>query len=119
MKNLLLILLFFSISFLILISCKSKPPIPEENFIKIYAGMTIMQDTSSLSQGKIRENVLSSFHYSENDYYKTIEYYNSDPEQWAKFFDNVIAYIENLKAKIKTKKTEPLALPKRYVLKDM
>lgn len=117
MKSFLFIPLVNIVSFSILLSCESKPTIPEENFIRIYADMTIMQDTSTLPQGEIREKVLSNYHYSEKDYNQTIEAYNSNPEKWAKFFDKVIVYVENLKTK--AKKIEPLVLPRRYVLKDM
>jgi hypothetical protein len=101
----------------IFISCGDKEPIPEKDFIKIYAYMTIMQDTSQLTQSQIREKILSEFRYSESDYYKTINLYNSSPEKWTIFFDKVIEYVEGLISK--TKKIEPLTLPKRYVLKDM
>lgn len=117
MKKILLVFVVIIIVCLSFISCDKSQVIPEENFIKIYADMTIMQDTSALLQKQISEKVLSKYHYSENDYKKTIESYNNDPEKWTKFFDKVIEHIETLKAK--TKKVKPLVLPKRYVLKDM
>ncbi len=105
-----------AIIFLFFLSCGQNPAIPEEDFVKIYASMTIMQDTSSLPQNEIKEKVLSKYHYSDKDYDRTIKFYNSNSERWPKFFDKVVAYIENLRAK--TKKVELLVLPKRYVLKD-
>ena len=78
--------------------------------------MTIMQDTSMISQEQIRKTVLSRYNYSDDDYNKTILFYNADKENWTKFFDKVIDYVENLRNS--TKKKEPLVLPKLYVLKD-
>ena len=117
MKSFLSISLITIVSFSILLSCESKPTISEEKFIRIYADMTFMQDTSTFAQSEISKKVLSKYHYSEKDYNQTIKVYNSNPEKWSKFFDKVIAYVENLRAK--AKKIEPLVLPKRYVLKDM
>ena len=78
--------------------------------------MTIMQDTSKISQEQIRQTVLSRYKYNDDDYDKTIQFYNADKENWTKFFDKVIDYVENLRNS--TKKKEPLVLPKLYVLKD-
>lgn len=97
-------------------ACGNKPPISEDNFVKVYADMTIMQDTSSLSQIRIRETVLKKYNLTEQQYNKTIDYYNANSERWAKFFDKVINYLEDQKSKFK--KTQPLALPRRYVLMD-
>jgi hypothetical protein len=79
--------------------------------------MTIMQDTSKLSQDKIRQKILSEFHYTDGDYKKTIRLYNSNPERWTIFFNKVLEYVESLKSK--SKNVAPLILPKRYVLRDM
>lgn len=99
-----------------LAACGSKLSIPENDFVKVYADMTIMQDTSSLNQNKIRETVLKKFNYTEQDYNQTIRYFNEDSERWTKFFDKVISYLEELK--LKSKKPQPLILPRRYVLMD-
>jgi uncharacterized protein YxeA len=80
-----------------LLSCKKQPTIDEKNFIKIYADMIFMQDTSTSSQLEIKKEVLKRFNVTENDYDKTIKYYNDDPERWQPFFDSVITYIEKMK----------------------
>jgi len=80
-----------------LLSCKKQPAIDEKKFIKIYADMIFMQDTSTSSQLEIKKEVLKRFNVTENDYDKTIKYYNDDPERWQPFFDSVITYIEKMK----------------------
>ena len=117
MKNLLSILFCVFIPVISFISCQHGPSIPEEKFVKVFSEMTIMQDTTSLNQAQIRKDVLKKYNFSEDDYSKTIKYYNSDPERWNKFFDKVLVYLQDLQAE--TKRHEPLILPKRYVLKDM
>jgi hypothetical protein len=107
---------FIALGLLIISACESKLPIPENDFVKMYADMTIMQDTSSLSQIKIRETVLKKYNQTEKNYNKTISYLNDDSERWAKFFDKVITYLDDLKSE--SKKSQPLILPNRYVLKD-
>jgi hypothetical protein len=117
LKRFLSAVLIYLISYSLFISCGNKKPILEDAFIKIYSDMTVMQDTSMLPQKQIREKILSKYHYLETDYNKMIYYYNSNPNEWTKYFDKVIVYVENLKSK--TTKSAPLVLPKRYVLKDM
>ena len=99
-----------------LLSCKKSSAIDEKKFIKIYAEMIFMQDTSKLSPQTIKENVLKKFSVSEKDYNNTIMFYNDDPERWQKFFDSTIVYIEKLNPKIK--KPDVKSLPRRSVLLD-
>jgi len=97
-------------------SCKKSSAIDEKKFIKIYAEMIFMQDTSSLSQRTIKENVLKKYNVSEKDYSSTINFYNDDPERWQQFFDSTIVYIEKLNPN--SKKSDVKSLPKRSVLMD-
>ncbi len=94
----------------VLLSCKKQPAIEEKKFIKIYADMIFMQDTSS-SQLEIKEEVLKRFNVNEKDYDNTIKYYNADPERWQPFFDSVIVYMERLKPK--PKKIDVKSLPEQ------
>ena len=82
-------------------SCKKTSAIDEKQFIKIYADMIFMQDTSSLSQLSIKEKVMAKYKVSENDFDNTIKFYNDDPEKWQPFFDSVVVYIERIKPKPK------------------
>jgi hypothetical protein len=98
--------LIFSLFFLIFISivfisCTNSSKIEEKKFVKIYAEIIFMQDTSSYSQSVIKNKVLKKFDVKEIEYDETIKYYNDDPERWQKFFDEVIVYIESLKPKPK------------------
>ena len=97
-------------------SCDKSPVIEEKKLVKIYAEMIFMQDTSSLSATKIKENVLKRFSVNENDYTTTIKYYNDNPVRWQKFFDEVIVYIESLKPK--PKKVDEKSLPKQSLSLD-
>lgn len=91
-------LIFISV---VLMSCSKSFRIEEKKFVKMYAEMIFMQDTSSLSPSVIKESVLKRFNVNENDYGATIKFYNKNPERWQKFFDEVIVYIESLKPKPK------------------
>lgn len=99
--NLSLNVFFLIFIFTVLISCSKSSTIEEKKFVKMYAEMIFMQDTSSLSPSVIKERVLKKFSVNENDYGSTIKFYNENPERWQKFFDEVIVYIESLKPKPK------------------
>lgn len=98
-------------------SCKKSSLIDEKKFIKIYADMIFMQDTSKLSPLEIKQKVLEKFSVKEKDYDATISYYNNHSETWQKFFDSTIVYIERLKP-VSTKKTDLKSLPKRSLSVD-
>ena len=98
-------------------SCKKSSAIDEKKFIKIYADMIFMQDTSFLSQSEIKQKVLKKFSVKETAYDATIEYYNSDPEKWQKFFDSTIVYVEKLKP-TPTIKSDVKSLPKQSLSLD-
>lgn len=92
-------------------SCKKSPVIDEKKFIKIYAHMIFMQDTTSLTQSEIRDSVFKKYNIKKNEYDEMIKFYNADPERWQKFFDSTIVYIEKLKPT--PKQPDEKSLPKR------
>jgi hypothetical protein len=110
------LVLFILITYTFFQSCQKSSAIDEKKFVKIYADMILIEDTSSLSQPIIKEKVLKKFSVSENDYDNTIKIYNSDPEKWQAFFDSVIVYIERIKPK--PKKVDAKSLPERSVSVD-
>ena len=91
-------------------SCKKSSVIDEKKFVKIYAEMIFMQDTSSLPQSEIKDSVLKKYSVKKIEYDETIKFYNADPERWQKFFDSTIVYIEKLKQI--TKQPDVQSLPK-------
>ncbi len=100
------VILFFLVVSIGLLSCKESLVIEEEKFIKVYAAMVFMQDTSSLSQSEIKRKVLKEYNVKETDYDAMIQYYNRDPERWQQFFDSTISYIEKIKPVPTIKKDE-------------
>jgi|GEM_PF-686636 len=94
-----------------LLSCKKQPAIDEKKFVKIYTDIILMQDTSLSSQSEIKKEVLNRFNVNENDYDKTIKYYNDEPDKWQPFFDSVITYIEKIKPK--PKRSDLKSLPEQ------
>ena len=112
------VLLFFIIISIGLQSCTRQPPIEDKKFVKIYADMIFMQDTSSLSQLAIKEKVLKQYSVTESDYDNTIKIYNEDPEKWSVIFDSVVVYIESLKPKPKTKNVDVKSLPEQSLSPD-
>ena len=97
-------------------SCKKSSVIDEKKFIKIYADMIFMQDTSSLTQSEIKDSVFKKYNVKKTEYDETINFYNADPERWQKFFDSTIVYIEKLKPT--PKQPDVKSLPKRSVSLD-
>jgi len=96
------------ISILILIvACNKKETIPEEEFVKVYVDILIMQDTlqdKSIPPDSIRAIVLKQHNISDPVYTNTINFYNESEERWEKFFDKAIKYVEEEKI---TKEKKP------------
>lgn len=101
---------------LIIQSCNQNPKVEEKKFIKLYAEMIFMQDSTSLSQPEIKNKVIKKFGVSKNDFDETIKYYNEEPELWQSFFDSTIVYLEKLHPQVK--KPDVKSLPKRSLSLD-
>lgn len=81
------------------ITCKEKPPIDERKFMFIYIDLISFPDSVQNQPQLIvsyRESVLMKHNVSKEDYVKTIEFYNSQPERWDEFFNKTIKYYESL-----------------------
>jgi len=97
--NLHLNVLALIITFLILPGCDKKNTIDDNKMVLIYTDILIAQDTSSVENinvDSLRTMVLNRHQISEDEYRKTIEYYNEDRERWENFFDRVTKHIEEL-----------------------
>jgi len=95
---------FLLIIFLLLSACEKKSPIPEEEFIKVYVDLLILQDTTGTNTSSfdsLKTLVFKNHSVSAEEYDATINYYNSEPKRWEGFFDKAIAYAEKLKNKAK------------------
>jgi len=82
------------------LSCDEEPPIPQEDFIKVYVDLLIIQDTTTaetFSLDSIKTLVFTRHNISSGQYDETISYYNSQPEKWVVLFDSATAYVERLK----------------------
>lgn len=94
---------FYIFIFIILflsLSCEKEPPIPQEEFIKAYVDLLIMQDTTTaenFSPDSARSIVFAQHNISSEKYNEMLDYYNSQPEKWTVFFDSATAYVERLK----------------------
>lgn len=81
--------------------CSKNNILPEEKFRKIYIDILVTQDTISdntISNDSLKTLVLQKYNVHDSIYTKTIEYYNSNPDMWEKFFEDVIKQVEELKA---------------------
>ena len=90
-------LLFFVIIFS---GCDDEKIIEEENFITIYIDLLIMQDTTNSNQfstDSIKTVVFQRHGITAENYQRTLEYYNSSPENWEEFFNKATSYVEKLK----------------------
>jgi len=83
-------------------NCFGSDKIPEDDFIKIYTDIIIVQDTLKLSGEELlkhKKTILKKYNYTEQEYEFTVEYYNEDVERWESFFEKTLKYLEELKKK--------------------
>ena len=93
------LVLFLIIPFFIL-SCDKEPPLPQEDFIKVYVDLLIIQDTTTaenFSIDSVKSLVYKRYNISSEQYDQTIKFYNSQPEKWIEFYDSVTVYVDRLK----------------------
>jgi hypothetical protein len=67
--------------------------------VLIYTDLLIAQDTTFVNETNLDSlisSVLKRYDVSEDEYEKTIEYYNEDIKRWEGFFDKVTARLESL-----------------------
>lgn len=91
---------------LFLLDCFGSDRILEDDFIKIYTDIIIVQDTIKLSGEELllhKKTILKKYNYTEQQYEFTVDYYNEDVERWESFFEKTIKYLEDLKKKEITK----------------
>jgi len=96
-KNITIIFLLIIFIF----GCSKNNILPEEKFRKIYIDILVAQDTLSdntISNDSLKTLILQKYNVTDSIYTNTIEYYNSDPDMWEKFFEDVIKQVEELKA---------------------
>lgn len=95
--------LYLLLPFLLLLTCCNKEPkVQEDKFILVYTDLMFAQDTvlvNSENVDSLKTAVFAKHNISEDDYQKTIEFYNNSPGSWEKFFVRVEEYIESLKSK--------------------
>jgi hypothetical protein len=89
--------------------CRGEGVIEEDKFVEVYADILIAGDTVSV--GEAKKIVFPRYNISESDYRSTVEYYNSNPEEWENFFNKVIAHIEERR---KTASSAPEPSPGQY-----
>jgi len=99
-KNIIIIFLLSVFIF----GCSKDDILPEDKFIKIYIDILVAQDTlteNSISNDSLKTLILQKYNVTDSIYTKTVEYYNSNPDKWEKFFEDVedaIKQVEELKA---------------------
>lgn len=92
--------LYFILFITFIFGCNKKETIPEEEFVKVYVDILVMQDTlqdKTIPPDSIRAIVLKQHNISDSVYTNTISYYNESDERWEKFFDKAIRYVEEKK----------------------
>jgi hypothetical protein len=84
------------------LGCSEKAPVGEEKLILIYTDLMFAQDTvliNSKNIDSLKTEVFNRHNITEDQYQKTLEFYNKFPQRWEMFFDKVIEYVESLKTK--------------------
>lgn len=84
--------------FFIFSGCSENNRINEDKFVKIYADLVIANDTLSADNdfNKFRIEIFKRHDVSEEQYQKTVEFYNEKPERWKLFFDKVLNHVKTL-----------------------
>ena len=98
-----LIILTFTI-----ISCAKKPQtgyiIPEEKFVSVYGDMVVINDVEKMTKADSAHNrrqidsVFQSYSVTRDQFQRTVDYYNSDLEQWGGILEKVSKRLEALQA---------------------
>ena len=99
--------LYFILLIISILGCSEDKIIPEEEFVKVYVDILVMQDTlqdKSIPPDSIRALVLKQHNISDSVYTNTINFYNESEERWEKFFDKAIKYVEEEKKITEEKK---------------
>jgi hypothetical protein len=92
-------LLCLCLSILLLQGCSTENKVEEDKMVLIYTDLLIAQDTTFVNETNLDSlisSVLKRYDVSEDEYEKTIEYYNENIKRWEGFFDKVTAHIESL-----------------------
>jgi hypothetical protein len=83
-----------------ILSCDKEPPVPQEDFIKAYVDLLIIQDTTTVNNfsiDSVKSVVFTRHNISSEQYDEMLRFYNAQPERWEIFFDSATAYVETLK----------------------
>ena len=81
--------------------CSKDDILPEEKFRNIYIDILVTQDTltdNSISTDSLKTLILQKYNVSDSIYTKTLEYYNTNPDKWEKFFEDAIKQVQEMKA---------------------
>ncbi|HSD63693.1 MAG TPA: DUF4296 domain-containing protein [Ignavibacteriaceae bacterium] len=90
---------FFVLSSLNLVSCSDKN-IDHEKFVDTYIDLRISEDTLKPGSGNIQDlkkEILKKHGLTEEQYEKTFNYLNENPERWNNFYDEIIARVDTLR----------------------
>ncbi len=79
--------------------CSNNSRIPEKKLVKIYSDLVISFDTTveKVNADSLRQKVFSKYGVTDDDYKKSIEWYNQNPKEWNAFFNKAIAYVDSLR----------------------
>lgn len=63
----------------------------------MFAQDTVLINAKNIDS--LKTEVFGRYKVTEEDYHRTLEFYNNSTERWEKFFDRVIEYVQSLKTK--------------------
>ena len=89
-----------AILFSLIQGCSKTKVLDEDKFMNIYVDLVVAQDTSNAPIAKfdsVRAIVFKREGIKKEEYDATINYYNSKPERWQKFFMKTTQYVDKLK----------------------
>ncbi|MCX8010100.1 MAG: DUF4296 domain-containing protein [Ignavibacteria bacterium] len=83
----------------VLFSCENQKIIEEEQFVEVYAKLTLIKELYRDDQAqffKEREKIFNEYKIDKQKLDATFNYYNEDPERWKLFYEKVINYLDKL-----------------------
>ncbi|NWF49222.1 MAG: DUF4296 domain-containing protein [Ignavibacteriaceae bacterium] len=80
-------------------SCDKEEAIPEDEFVVVFTDLIIANDTADFNKTnrlEVKKAVLKKHNITEEQYKRTLDFYNKDPEKWKEFFDRAVTRAESL-----------------------
>ena len=101
---------------LLILSCKNNDskglPIPEEQFVNLYAEMLVLREENSLSQTdssrmkRSLDSLYANYQTTPSEFDSSLQYYRKDLARWKKLYEDVSNRLETIQQQVRQKPTK-------------